>query len=206
MMRVGVLASGRGSNLQAIIDAKKDGRLPEAELIVVISDHQDAQALERARKNKIETVFIDPKTWKGNREGYDGEVVKALRERNIELVVMAGFMRILSTVLLEAFPNRIINIHPALLPSFPGLHAQRQAVEHGVKVSGCTVHFVDAGVDTGPIIMQHAVPVMDDDTEDTLSARILEYEHQCFPKVVDMVSRGRVRVKGRKVYVSKEKK
>lgn len=203
-MRVAVLASGRGSNLQALLDAEKRGELPHAHIALVVSDNPDAPALQRAQAAGVEAVFVDPAPFKKKRAEYDTEILKVLRSRQIEFLVLAGFMRILSDVLLNAYPGKIINIHPALLPAFPGLHAQRQALEHGVKVSGCTVHFVDAGVDTGPIILQAVVPVMNDDTEDILSARILQYEHRIFPKALDIISRGLVRVEGRRVFIEEE--
>jgi len=203
-MNVAVLASGRGSNLQALLDAEKRGEIPCAHIALVISDNPEAKALQRAQAAGVEAVFVDPTPFKKRRAEYDGEILKVLRSRHIEFLVLAGFMRILSDVLLNAYPNKIINIHPALLPAFPGLHGQRQALEYGAKVSGCTVHFVDAGVDTGPIILQAVVPVMDDDTEDTLSARILQYEHRTFPKALDLISRGLVRVEGRRVFIDED--
>ena len=168
---VGVLISGRGSNLQAIIDAVGDGRL-DARLAVVISNRADALGLERARLAGVETIVRDHKGWP-SREAYEAVLVEDLRARNVQLVCLAGFMRLLGATFVNAFPNRILNIHPALLPSFPGLHAQRQAIEHGVRFSGATVHIVDTSLDAGPIVMQAVVPVFDDDTEDSLSARIL---------------------------------
>lgn len=200
MMKIGVLASGRGSNLQAIIDAIRAGELP-VELAVVISDNADAAALERARKAGAPAVHIDPKGFPTKRDFY-GEITRLLRAHGVELVVLAGFMRIVKDPLLAEYEHRIINIHPALLPSFPGLHAQQQAVDYGVKVSGCTVHFVDPGVDTGPIILQKPVPVMDDDTGDTLADRILVEEHRLFPRAIRLIAEGKVRVEGRKVYIS----
>jgi phosphoribosylglycinamide formyltransferase-1 len=169
--RIGVLVSGRGSNLQAIIDAIGDGSL-DAQVTVVISDHAEAFALERARHNGIEAIFQDPKAYPG-KEAYDAALVEALTAFGVDLICLAGFMRIVTPVLIRAFPLRIMNIHPALLPAFPGLHVQLKALEHGVRFSGCTVHFVDEGVDTGPVIIQAVVPVLPDDSEGTLSARIL---------------------------------
>ncbi len=197
--RLGVLVSGRGSNLQAIIEAIEAGRL-DAEIAVVISDHEDAYALERARKHGLEALHIDPAAYPG-RENYDRELAEALRTFGVELVVMAGFMRILSPVLIRAFPRRIMNIHPALLPCFPGLHVQRRALEHGVRFSGCTVHFVDEGVDTGPIIIQAVVPVLAGDTEETLSARILRHEHRVYARAIQLFAEGRLEVSGRRVTV-----
>ena len=175
-VKIAVLVSGRGSNLQAIIDNIEKGSL-SAEIAVVISDQADAFALERARKHHIPAVHVSAKGFKGRREEYDALLVQELGKWGAELVCLAGFMRIITPVLIKAFPNRILNIHPALLPAFPGLHVQKAALEHGVKFSGCTVHFVDEGMDTGPIIIQAAVPILDNDTEDSLSARILEHEH-----------------------------
>jgi phosphoribosylglycinamide formyltransferase-1 len=198
-IRLGVLASGRGSNLQAIIDAIEAGRLA-ARLAAVISDRPDAQALDRARSHGTKAVFVDPKAYPG-REAFDRALLQALEEHRVELVCLAGFMRILSPVVIRAFRGRIMNIHPALLPAFPGLHAQRQALEHGVKVAGATVHFVDDGVDTGPIILQAAVPVREDDTEDTLSARILAEEHQLYPSAIQLFGEGRLSIVGRRVRI-----
>ena len=199
-LRIGVLASGRGSNLQAIIDAIEAGKL-DCRLAVVVSDRADAQALERARKHGTEAVFMDPKGYP-NRDAFDQAVLAILAEHQVELVCLAGYMRVLSPMFVRALPGRIMNIHPALLPSFPGLHAQRQALQHGVKVSGATVHFVNEGVDTGPIICQAAVPVREDDTEETLAARILEQEHQLYPRAIRLYAEGRLEVRGRRVYVN----
>jgi len=199
-IKLAVLASGRGSNLQSIIDRIKSGSL-SAQISVVISNCPDALALERARKENIPALFLDPKEFSG-REEYDLALAKKIQEFQVDLVVLAGFMRVLSKNFLEKFPHRVINIHPALLPAFPGSHGQKQAVDYGVKISGCTVHFVDEGMDTGPIIAQRAVPVMDDDTEDSLSERILLEEHKLFPEVIQWIADGRVTVTGRKVRVS----
>jgi phosphoribosylglycinamide formyltransferase-1 len=199
MINIGVLASGRGTNLQAIIEAIKEGKI-EGEIKVVISDNPDAYALKRAKQNNIETEYINFKSFK-NREDYDKKIIKTLEEKKIDLVVLAGYMRIISPYFIRMYKNRIINIHPALLPSFPGLHAQRQAVEHGVKVSGCTVHFVDEGVDSGPIILQKAVQVSADDTEESLAEKILKEEHQIYPRAIQLFSQGRLVIKGRKVFI-----
>ena len=193
MLNIGVLISGRGSNLQALIDASLN-------IVVVISDKAEAQGLERARQHKIEAVHLNPKQYK-DKNTYELEIVKVFQKHHVDLVCLAGYMRIVGPVLLEHFQGKMINVHPALLPSFPGLHAQRQAVEHGVKVSGVTVHFVDEGCDTGPIILQAAVPVMDNDTEETLSARILEQEHKIYPQAVKLLAEGKLRIIGRKVVV-----
>ncbi|MCX7767108.1 MAG: phosphoribosylglycinamide formyltransferase [Candidatus Sumerlaeia bacterium] len=200
-MKVAVFVSGRGSNLEALLKAKRNGRLKGVEFVLVFSDNPEARALNIARDYGIKTAVIDPKPFKKDRESYDGAVLKVLRENGIEFIVLAGYMRLLSRVLLEAYPLKIINIHPALLPAFPGLHAQRKALEYGVKVSGCTVHFVDEGVDSGPVIAQAVVPVLDDDDEDSLSARILRYEHQLLPKVLEFIAEGKVRVNGRRVII-----
>jgi phosphoribosylglycinamide formyltransferase-1 len=200
-IRIGVLVSGRGSNLQAIIDTIEHGALA-AEIAVVISDQAGAFALERARKHNIPAVHVSAGGYRGKREEYDALLVQELRKRSADLVILAGFMRVISKVMVGAFPNRIMNIHPALLPSFPGLHVQKAAIEHGVKFSGCTVHFVDEGMDTGPIIIQAVVPVLDGDTEDTLAARILKQEHRIFPRAIQLFAEGRLRVEGRRVLIA----
>lgn len=200
-VKLGVLVSGRGSNLQAIIDNIENGSL-SAEVAVVISDQAEAYALERARKHGIAAVHVSAKGYKGRRDDYDALLVQELRKHAADLVVLAGFMRIITKVLVSAFPDRIMNIHPALLPSFPGLHVQKAALEHGVKFSGCTVHFVDEGMDTGPIIIQAIVPVLDTDSEDSLSARILKQEHKIFPRAIQLYAEGRLKVEGRRVTVA----
>lgn len=200
-IKIGVLVSVRGSNLQAIVDNIEKGSL-SAEIAVVISDQPDAHALDRARKHNIPAVHISAKGYKGKRDEYDALLVKELRKYNVELVCLAGFMRIITPTLIKAFPDRILNIHPALLPSFPGLHVQKAAIEHGVRFSGCTVHFVDEGMDTGPIIIQAVVPVLDNDTEDSLSERILKQEHKIYSRAIQLYSEGRLTVKGRRVFVS----
>lgn len=199
MVRLGVLASGRGSNFQAIIDAIKGGRL-RAKVEVLITDNPSAYAIERARSNNIPHEYVNPKDF-GTREEFYSGIRDELLKRGVELVILAGFMRVVGKPLIEAFPMRIMNIHPALLPSFPGLHGQRQAVQYGVRVSGCTVHFVDEGVDTGPIIIQAAVPVLPLDTEETLSERILEQEHRIFPEAIRLFGEGRLEVEGRRVNI-----
>lgn len=199
--RIAVLVSGRGSNLQAIIDNIQKGLL-SSELAVVISDQTDAYALERARTHNIPAVLVSAKGYKNKREEYDALLVKELRERNVDLVCLAGFMRIITPVLIRAFPNRILNIHPSLLPAFPGLHVQKRALNHGVKFSGCTVHFVDEGMDTGPIIIQAVVPILDSDTEDSLSERILKQEHKIYSRAIQLFAEGRLKVEGRRVLVS----
>lgn len=199
MINIGVLASGRGTNLQAIIEAIKEGKI-EGRISIVISDNCDAFALKRAEQNNIETRYIDFKSFK-NREDYDKKIVENFKEKDVDLVVLAGYMRILSPYFIKMYKNRIMNIHPALLPSFPGLHTQRQAVEYGVKISGCTVHFVDEGVDSGPIILQKAVEVSEDDTEESLAEKILKEEHQIYPQAIQLFSQGRLIIKGRKVFI-----
>lgn len=200
-LRIGALASGGGTNLQVIIDRCQDGKL-DAEIVLVISNNPDAGALERARRAGIAIRCIDHRLFSG-REDFDAALVQALREAEVDLVVLAGFMRIITPVFVDAFPHRIMNIHPALLPAFPGLHVQRKALEYGVRFAGCTVHFVDTGTDTGPIIIQAVVPVHDNDTEETLSARILEQEHQIYPKAIQLFAEGRLRVEGRRVLVDR---
>jgi len=200
LLKIGVLVSGNGSNLQAIIDRIEDGTLP-ARIACVISNKADAFALERARRHGITTHILDHRAHAG-RESYDAALVELLTSHGVGLVVLAGFMRIVTPVLLGAFPHAVLNIHPALLPAFPGLHAQRQAVQYGVKVSGCTVHFVDEGTDTGPIIIQAVVPVFDNDTEETLSARIQKEEHRIYPEAINLFAQGRLTVVGRKVVVA----
>jgi phosphoribosylglycinamide formyltransferase-1 len=200
-IKIGVLVSSRGSNLQAIIDNIQKGTL-SAELTVVISDQADAYALERARKHNIPAVHISAKGYRSKREEYDALLVNELQKRNVDLVCLAGFMRIITPVLIKAFSNRILNIHPALLPAFPGLHVQKKALEHGVKFSGCTVHFVDEGMDTGPIIIQAVVPILDNDSEDSLSERILAQEHTIYSRAIQLFAEGRLRIEGRRVFVS----
>jgi phosphoribosylglycinamide formyltransferase-1 len=201
-LALGVLASGRGSNLQAILDACARPGFP-ARVAVVISDRERAQALERARAAGVEAVWLNPKDF-GDREAYDAALVRALEARGVGLVCQAGWMRILSPVYIRAFYGRALNIHPSLLPAFPGLHAQRQALNHGARISGATVHFTDEGVDTGPIIVQAAVPVEPGDTEDTLAARILTVEHRIYPEAIRLFAEGRLRIVGRKVVVNPE--
>jgi phosphoribosylglycinamide formyltransferase-1 len=193
--RLGVLISGRGSNLQALIDAVQDGRL-NASIVVVISNIEDAEGLERARRAGIETRFISHRGW-SSRDDYDRSLVRELQAREVGLVCLAGYMRLVGAPLIDAFPNAILNIHPSLLPAFPGLNAQHQAIEHGVKVSGVTVHFVTLELDGGPIVIQRPVPVMDDDTRETLAARILVEEHRAYPDAVARVLEGGWRIEGR---------
>jgi phosphoribosylglycinamide formyltransferase 1 len=194
--RLGVLISGRGSNLQALVDAIRDGTL-DAEIAVVISNRADAPGLERARHAGVETLVIDHRGWPA-RDDFDRALVRELRQRTVRLVCLAGFMRRIGAPMLEAFPNAILNIHPSLLPAFPGLEPQRQALDHGVQVSGVTVHLVTADLDAGPIVLQRVVPVLPDDTPDTLAARILVEEHKAYPEAVARVLAGGWTVVGRR--------
>jgi phosphoribosylglycinamide formyltransferase 1 len=196
MKNLGILLSGRGSNFEAIARKVEAGRIP-ARIAVVISNREDAAGLARAREMRLETRFV-PSQGK-SREAYDREVVTALKEFRVDLVCLAGFMRVLSPYFVREFPGRILNIHPALLPAFPGLEAQKQALEAGVKFSGCTVHIVDEGVDTGPIVCQSVVPVLDDDTVETLSARILKKEHRIYSEAIALLLGDRIRIEGRRV-------
>jgi len=191
-VKLGVLVSGSGTNLQAILDATRAGAL-DAEVEVVISNQPNVRALERAKAAGVPTRVVSHRDF-ADRAAFDAEVARALQQAEVTYVVLAGFMRVLTAAFLEAFPWRVINIHPALLPAFPGIHAQRQALAYGVKMAGCTVHFVDAGTDTGPIIAQAAVPVLDGDTEETLSARILEKEHRLLVAVLAALAAGEVTV------------
>ena len=202
-LRVAVLASGRGSNLQEVIDAIDAGTV-QAKIVAVISNKQEAPALERARQHGLSGLFVDPKPYAGrpdSREAYDRELLDVLRRHDVELVLLAGYMKIVTRVLVEAFGNRMMNIHPSLLPSFPGLDVQKKAIEWGCKLAGCTVHFVTEGVDEGPIILQAAVPILDEDTPDTLAARILQQEHKIYPRAVQLFAEGRLRVEGRRVFI-----
>ena len=181
-MNIAILISGRGSNMVALIDAVRSGEIPGSEIAVVISDKPNAAGLEKARERNIRTVVIERRS--RTREEHDAEIIAELKRRDVELVCLAGYMRLLSCDFISAFPDRIVNIHPSLLPAFPGLDAQRQALEHGVKISGCTVHFVNEALDAGPIILQRTVKVRDDDTVESLSARILEQEHLAYVEAV----------------------
>jgi phosphoribosylglycinamide formyltransferase-1 len=199
--RLGVLISGRGSNLQALIDAIASGSL-EASVALVISNREEASGLERARAAGIEAICLSHRSWP-TRDDYDRALVRELRARDVGLVCLAGFMRLVGAPLIEAFPNRIVNIHPSLLPAFPGLEAQRQAIDHGVKVSGVTVHLVTAELDGGPIIIQRAVPVLPGDTPESLAERILEEEHRAYPEAVQIILDGSWRVEGRRLVVTR---
>lgn len=196
---LGVLASGRGSDLQSIIDAVEAGQI-KAKIGVVLTDKPNVMALQRAEKAGIPAICVDRKKY-ADRDEFERELVKQLKEHGVTLVILAGFMRILSPYFVNEFKNCIMNIHPSLLPSFGGAHAHRDVLAYGVKVSGCTVHFVDEGMDSGPIIMQKAVPVLDDDTEETLSARVLEQEHIIYPKVIELYLAGKIHVNGRHVTI-----
>lgn len=198
-IKLAVLASGSGSNLQAIIDEIASGLLP-AELVLVISDKPDAYALKRAEAAQVPTAVLLPRDF-ASRAEYDAELVRLLQNYGAEVVALAGYLRLVTPVLLTAFPQRVLNIHPALLPSFPGLHAQRQSFEYGVKVAGCTVHFVDEGMDSGPIILQAPVPVLDTDDADSLAARILEQEHIIYPLALRLLAEGKLHIDGRKVKI-----
>lgn len=198
-LRIGVLASGRGSNFQSIIDSVEAGYL-SATINVLITDNPDAFAVERAKKHRIDHLVMRPKQF-GSKDDYYKAIAGELNSRGVGLVVLAGFMRVVGRPLIEAFRHKIMNIHPALLPSFPGLHGQKQAVDYGVKISGCTVHFVDEGMDTGPVIIQAAVPLKNDDTEESLSERILKFEHRIYPEAIRLFSEGRLKVVGRKVLI-----
>jgi len=203
LLRLGVLLSGRGSNFQAIQDAIQQGRL-DASISVVLSNKKDAPGLARAKAQCLTGIFIDPKgyiTHPHPREAFDQAIVQILTAHDVDLVILAGYMRIVTPVLIQAYQGRIMNIHPSLLPSFPGLNAQQQALDWGVKISGCTVHFVTKGVDEGPIILQSAVPVQEGDSAETLSARILEQEHQMYPKAIQLYAKGRLQVQGRQVQI-----
>jgi len=195
MKRIGILLSGRGSNFEAIARQIDEGKL-RAEIAVVVSNVEAAPGLRRARERGLDVFSANSKGL--SREAFDRQVIRVLEEKRVDLVCLAGFMRLLSPSFIQAFRNRILNIHPSLLPAFPGLDAQRQALEYGVKVSGCTVHFVDEGLDSGPIILQAVVPVLDGDTEESLSARILEQEHQIYPKAIQCVLDGQIRIEGRR--------
>jgi phosphoribosylglycinamide formyltransferase-1 len=195
--RIGVLLSGRGSNFEALADSVASGRIPNAEIAIVISNREGAPGLDRAKTRGIATRAIPSKGLE--RETYDRQVVALLNEQKADLVCLAGYMRLLSPFFVASFPNRILNIHPSLLPSFPGLESQRQALEYGVKFAGCTVHFVDENLDAGPIVLQSVVPVKDEDTEDSLSVRILQEEHKIYSEAVRIVLEGRYKIEGRRV-------
>ena len=200
--KIGVLLSGRGSNFKAIFEKVKSGEI-KAEIVVVVSDNADAKGLKFAKENGIEAVFLDIKSFP-SRKDYDRKIIDILKEREVDLVLLAGYMKIVGEEFVSSFKNRIMNIHPALLPSFPGLHAQRKALKYGVRYSGCTVHFVDEKMDHGPIILQAVVPVYQDDTEESLSERILREEHRIYPEAVKLYFEGKLEVKGRRVFIKQE--
>jgi len=203
LLKLGVLISGNGSNLQSIIDHIEKGSL-KAIIKIVISNNPDAYGITRAKKHGIPVVILQNGDFQ-NKAAFDLELIRILKNNCVDLVILAGFMRIITPALLNAFPHKIMNIHPALLPSFPGIHGQKQALDYGVKLSGCTVHFVDEGVDTGPIIIQSAVQVFDDDTEETLAARILKEEHRIYPQAIQLFAEGKIEIKGRRVRINTDK-
>jgi phosphoribosylglycinamide formyltransferase-1 len=197
VVKIAVLVSGRGSNLQTIINSIENGYVKNAEINVVISNKRDAYALERGRNQGISTVFLDPSGCDNAK--YDLKILEVLKQYEIDLLLLAGYFQLLGPEIIEAYRNRILNIHPSLLPSFKGLHAQKQALEYGVKITGCTVHFVDEGLDSGPIILQSCVPVLQGDTEETLTARILDQEHIIYPEAVKLFVEGKLKIVGRTV-------
>ena len=199
-LKLGVLASGGGSNLQSIIDQCRQQQI-DAEIVLVLCNNPDAGALERAAEADLPHICIDHREY-ADRQSFDRAIVAALQEAGVELVVLAGFMRIISDFFLDAFPQRVINIHPSLLPAFAGLHVQKKALDYGVRFTGCTVHFVDSGVDTGPIIIQAVVPILDNDTAESLSARILQQEHRIYPQAIQLIAAGRVKVEARRVRIA----
>jgi phosphoribosylglycinamide formyltransferase-1 len=199
-IRLAVMASGRGSNLSAILEASSKKSI-NADVIIVISDKETAYALQIAEKNGIKTFFADPKQYK-TRQEHETQISKFIKDNNIDLIVLAGYMRVLTDYFVSQFKGKLINIHPSLLPSFKGGHAQKDAVEYGAKISGCTVHFVDEGVDSGPIITQTSVPILDDDTPETLSARIIKEEHKALPAVIQLFAENRLKIEGRKVKIN----
>ena len=196
-MKIGILISGRGSNMIAIVEAVQSGLIPGCNIAVVISDKTNAEGLIKAKERGIETLVITRK--ERTRNEHDAEIINELKKRNVELICLAGYMRLLSSEFIRAFPHRIINIHPSLLPSFKGLDAQKQAIDYGVKISGCTVHFVDESLDNGAIILQKVVEVKDDDTPETLSARILEQEHVLYPEAIKLIVEGKYKIIERRV-------
>lgn len=199
MIRIGVLLSGRGSNFQALLDACADGRI-DGQIVVAISDRADAHGLERARQAGVRAIFVDPAAYE-TKNAYNAALAETLKESQVDLVCLAGYMRLLKKPMLQAFAGRILNVHPALLPSFKGLDAQRQALEYGVKIAGCTVHFVTEGMDEGPILLQAAVPVLEDDTVESLSERILQEEHRIYPEAVQLFAQGKLTLEDRRVRI-----
>jgi phosphoribosylglycinamide formyltransferase-1 len=199
-IRVGILASGRGTDFQSLVDARDRGEL-DVDLAILVTNVPGAPVLERARRARVPSAVVDHRTYGDDREAFEKELVRLLRQKGTDLVVFAGFMRLVTPFFVRAFPDRILNIHPSLLPAFPGAHAHRDALARGVRVSGCTVHFVDASVDGGPIVLQKAVPVRDDDTEERLAARILEEEHKLLPLAVRLFAEGRLKLDGNRVRI-----
>ncbi len=202
-IQIGVLVSGNGSNFQAIVDSLESGYIKNADIVCLISNKADAFALERAKKHNITAIVLDHKNFT-DRKQYDTALVEILKKHGVQLVVLAGFMRLLSPVMINAFPNSIMNIHPALLPAFPGLDAQKQAFEYGVRYTGCTVHFVDSGTDTGPIILQAVVPILGTDTLESLTDRIHGEEHRTYVEAIRFFSEGRLHIEGRKVFINEQ--
>lgn len=201
-MKIGILISGRGSNMVALVDAVQSGEIPASKVSVVISDRPDAPGLEKARERGVEAIVVERKG--RSRAEHDADLIAELKRREVELVCLAGYMRLLSTEFVRAFPDRIVNIHPSLLPAFPGLDVHQQAIDHGVKISGCTVHFVDEHLDAGTIILQRAVEVKDDDTAETLAARILEQEHGAYVEAIRRIVSGRLRVDERRTFLLRD--
>lgn len=199
-VKLGVLISGGGSNLQSIIDHIEDGTL-SARINVVVSNEPDVYGLQRAQKHGLAHLVVNHRDF-SSRDAFENRLIQVMEEHQVELVVLAGFMRLVTGTFLKAFPNRVMNIHPALLPSFPGTHVWQDQIDYGIKLAGCTVHFADEGTDTGPIIIQAAVPILDDDTADTLSARILKQEHRIYPKAIQLYAENRLRIEGRRVRVT----
>lgn len=202
MKRIAVLASGEGTNLQAILEAAERGEIG-GEVALVMSDQEEARALERARRRSVRSLYLDPRLY-GGREEYDGTLAAELQQSGIDLVVLAGFMRLISPPLVRAFPMRIMNIHPSLLPSFPGTAGVQEALDYGVKVTGCTVHFVDEGLDTGPIILQETVPVLQSDTAETLQGRIHAAEYRLYPRAIQLFCLNMLRVEGRRCFIEQK--
>ncbi|WNY27513.1 phosphoribosylglycinamide formyltransferase [Methanolapillus ohkumae] len=200
MIQISVLVSGRGTNLQSIIDAIENGQIRNAKISCVISDKKDAYALARAKTHHIPGIFIDPKTF-SSRQEFDNRLLEILKENKTDLVLLAGYLRILSDGVISEYKNKMLNIHPSLLPAFPGLHAQKQALEYGVKVSGCTVHFVEPALDKGPVILQKTVPVLPGDSEETLAARILVEENKAYPEAVNLFVENKIKIDGRNVTI-----
>jgi phosphoribosylglycinamide formyltransferase-1 len=200
VLKIGIMASGRGSNFQSIIDAVERGYIPNAAVALLIVDKPDAYAIERAKNHGIAHKHVNPKDFP-DKNAFFVRIAELFKEAGVGLVALAGFMRIVRKPLLDAFPMKVLNIHPAILPSFPGLHGQDQAADYGVRISGCTVHFVDEGMDTGPVIIQAAVPVRPDDTGDSLSERILKFEHKIYPEAIRLFAEGKLEISGRKVMI-----